>query len=122
MKDIEYYMGIDYPMEIIPDYMEGGFAAQYPDLPGCITCAETIEDVLENLQDAKRCWLEAELEDGHDIYDPTVDDHFTGNIRLRIPKALHKSLAYHAKREGCSLNQYCVYLLSRYDTMKYGAK
>ena len=122
MKDLEYYMNIPYTMEIVPDYVEGGYTAFYPDLPGCITCAETFEEVLVMLEDAKRCWLEAELEDGHEIYDPTEMDPYSGNVRLRMPKELHKSLVYHAKREGVSLNQYCIYLLSRYDAMKYGAK
>ena len=50
MKDIEYYMNLEYPVEIVPDYVEGGYAAQYPDLPGCITFAETMEEVLDAWQ------------------------------------------------------------------------
>lgn len=34
---------------------------------------------------------------------------------LRIPKSLHRSLSEHAQREGISMNQYCIYLLSRND-------
>ncbi|MDY3773551.1 MAG: toxin-antitoxin system HicB family antitoxin, partial [Eubacterium sp.] len=30
---------------------------------------------------------------------------------------LHRSLAEHSQREGLSMNQYCVYLLSRNDVM-----
>ena len=33
--------------------MKGGFVAFYPDLPGCITCGETIESALANALDAK---------------------------------------------------------------------
>jgi len=31
-------------LEIIPDSDEGGFVGSYPDLPGCLTCGETMEE------------------------------------------------------------------------------
>ncbi|MCI6085463.1 MAG: type II toxin-antitoxin system HicB family antitoxin [Selenomonas sp.] len=34
-----------------------------------------------------------------------------------MPKSLHKKLAERAKREGISLNQYCVYLLSEHHAL-----
>ncbi|MBR0095835.1 MAG: type II toxin-antitoxin system HicB family antitoxin [Synergistaceae bacterium] len=43
-----------------------------PDLPGCITCGETLERTLENAEDAKRVWLMATLEDGMEIKEPAV--------------------------------------------------
>ena len=42
---------------------------------------------------------------------------YSGQFKLRIPRSLHKSLAEHARREGVSMNQYCVYLLSRNDAV-----
>ena len=47
-----------------------GFVVFYPDLPGCITCGETIESAVENAQDAKKAWLEAALEEGIEIHEP----------------------------------------------------
>ena len=38
MKTLEQYMALPYPLEIIPDSVEGGFVGSYPDLPGCLTC------------------------------------------------------------------------------------
>lgn len=46
MKTLEQYMALPYPLEIIPDSDEGGFVGNYPDLPGCLTCGETMEDVV----------------------------------------------------------------------------
>ena len=43
MKTLNEYMSMSYKMEIIEDQDEGGFVISYPDLPGCITCGETIE-------------------------------------------------------------------------------
>ena len=43
MKTLNEYMAMAYRMEIVEDKDEGGFVVSYPDLPGCITCGETIE-------------------------------------------------------------------------------
>ena len=50
-------------IEIVEDKDEGGFVAFCPDLPGCITCGETIESAMANALDAKREWLKVALED-----------------------------------------------------------
>ena len=54
MKTLNDYMAMSYRMEIVEDKEEGGFVVFYPDLPGCITCGETIESAVENAQDAKK--------------------------------------------------------------------
>jgi hypothetical protein len=38
----------------------------------------------------------------------------TTQMPLRLPMSLHKTLKAAAAQEGVSLNQYCLYLLSRY--------
>ena len=115
MKTIEYYMALPYPLELIPDPDEGGFVASYPDLPGCLTIGETAQQAVANAADAKRAWLEAAIEDGIDINEPDSLRDYSGQFKLRIPKSLHKSLAEHSKREGISMNQYCLYLLTKND-------
>lgn len=70
-KTLNEYLRLPYRMEIVEDHDEGGFVVSYPDLPGCITCGETVESAVANALDAKR--------------------------------------------EGISMNQYCVYLLSKND-------
>ena len=94
----------------------------YPDLPGCISCGETIEAAITNAEDAKRTWLEAAIEDGLYIQEPNKigeipTEEYSGQFKLRIPRSLHRLLSEHAKREGISMNQYCVYLLSRGDAI-----
>ena len=117
VKTIDYYMNLPYRMEIVPDIEEGGFAVLFPDLPGCVTVGETIEDAVKNIIDAKRAWLEAELEMGAEIPEPDDLSSYSGQFKLRIPRSLHKQLAEHSKLEGVSMNQYCVYLLSRNDAL-----
>ena len=115
MKTLNEYMSMSYKMEIIEDQDEGGFVISYPDLPGCITCGETIESAMQNAKDAKREWIRAALEEGIEIYEPDSLENYSGQFKLRIPRSLHRSLAEHSQREGISMNQYCVYLLSRND-------
>ena len=121
-KSVEYYMSLPYRMEIYPDVVEGGFTAAYPDLPGCLTCAENIEDLIKNANDAKREWITASLEEGCEIAEPeSVTDlsEYSGQFKLRMPKTLHRSLVLNAKKEGISMNQYCIYLLSKNNPTTY---
>lgn len=117
MRTIDEYLALPYRMEITPDKDEGGFVVSYPDLPGCITCGETMESAIANAQDAKIAWLTAALEDGIEIQEPDSLDAYSGQFKLRLPKSLHRSLSEHSKREGVSMNQYCVYLLARNDAL-----
>lgn len=117
MNKADEYMAPAYRMEIIEDKDEGGYVVSYPELPGCITCGQSIGEAIANAEDAKRAWLEAALEEGMTIPKPDDLEEYSGQFKLRIPKSLHKSLAAHAKREGISMNQYCVYLLSKNDAI-----
>ena len=38
---------------------EGGYWAEVPALPGCVTQAETMEELRANLKEAVELWLEA---------------------------------------------------------------
>ncbi len=113
MKDLNYYMSQNYRMEVIPDAEEGGYVISYPELPGCMTCGATIDEAIKNAVDCKRAWLETQLEDGVTIPEPTTLDDYSGQFKLRLPRTLHKELAERSRLESVSMNQYCVYLLSK---------
>lgn len=115
MRTIDEYMKLPYKMEITPDIDEGGYVVSYPDLPGCLTVGDTIEEAIKNAEDAKRTWLEAAIEDKVKINEPDDLENYSGQFKLRIPKSLHKSLSEHSKAEGTSMNQYCLYLLAKND-------
>jgi len=112
-KSLEYYMSLNYKIEIIEDKEEGGYVLLCPELNGCITCADTIEEGLKMLEDAKTEWLKACIEDSLPIPEPTTVEDYSGQFKLRIPKSLHKILADCSKDEGVSMNQLCVHLLSK---------
>ena len=113
MKTLDEYLKKPYHMNIKEDKDEGGYVVSFPELPGCITCGETIESAVKNAEDAKKEWLMAALEDGVEINEPDDIEKYSGQFKLRIPKSLHKSLSEHSKKEGISMNQYCLYLLTK---------
>ena len=115
MKTLDYYMGLPYKLEIVPDSTEGGYAASYPELRGCITVGDTLASVAANAEDAKREWIQAAMEEGIEIPEPLSEAEYSGQFKLRIPKSLHRALAQHSKEEGISMNQYCLYLLTKND-------
>ena len=111
-KTIEEYLALPYKMEIVPDLDEGGYAVNWPELPGCVTCGETLEQAVRNAEDAKYTWLETAIEEGTEIPEPMNLDDYSGQFKLRLPKSLHRTLSEQASAEGISMNQYCFYLLA----------
>ena len=49
----------------------GGDLIEFPDLPGCMSDGETIEEAITNGIDAMRGWIEAMRAEGHPIPRPT---------------------------------------------------
>lgn len=70
MKTIVEYMKLPYKMEIVPDE-EGSYVVSFPELPGCLSTGDKIEEAIKNAVDAKRAWFEAAIEDGVEIKAPT---------------------------------------------------
>lgn len=67
MTDLRYAVLI----EPLSEDDGGGFLATVPDLPGCMSDGETPEEALVNVQDAIAAWLEAALELGRPIPEPS---------------------------------------------------
>ena len=70
MKTIDEYMSLPYRMEITKDESEGGYVISYPDLPGCLSCGQNIEETIKNGEDAKRAWFTAAIEQRLEISEP----------------------------------------------------
>ncbi|MBT9776879.1 hypothetical protein GPL15_10220 [Clostridium sp. MCC353] len=81
MKTIDEYMKLPYKMEIIEDSDEGGYIVSYPELKGCITCADTLENAIANIKNAKQAWLEAAIETGCVIPEPDDLEKYSGRFR-----------------------------------------
>ena len=53
---------------------EGGFGLYFPDLPGCVTGADTLTELLANAHEVLQMHVDAMVEDGETIPSPTEPD------------------------------------------------
>ena len=89
----------------------GGYFIEFPDLPGCISDGESIEEAIENGFDAVRCWIEAAKQSNRAI--PKPGHHSaSGKWVQRVPRTLHDRLNERAKTEGVSLNTLVIALIA----------
>lgn len=98
-KTVEDYLRRPYTIQL-RRYDDGTFFAEVVELPGCMTEADTAEEVLEMIRDAQRGWIEACLEDGTPIPEPAAESAYSGRFLVRAPKTLHRDLAQRARAEG----------------------
>lgn len=81
-------MKLSYPVCIYPNETELGYTAIVPDLLGCVTCGDTIQDVFEMAVDAASGWILTELEDGNpapkatDIQKMHADEYPDGFVSM----------------------------------------
>ncbi len=52
----------------------GGWLAEIPELPGCMSDGETPQQAVDNVMDAIACWIEAAEEDGRPVPVPASAD------------------------------------------------
>ena len=105
---------VEYPFTIrrLLDEEGGGYLAEALDLYGCMADGETIEETVQNLQDAIQAWIKTSEELGSPIPSPSDKVRYSGKWVIRAPKTLHRKLVELSTREGVSLNTLAVGLLS----------
>ena len=110
-KELAYYLSLPYTINLKHYDDQGGYwVARILELPYCMTHGATKEDALIDIEDAKKEWLESNIEDGFPIPEPAK---YTGQYHLRMPPALHEALAQKSETEEVSLNQFMVMALAR---------
>ena len=66
-----------YPVAVWSE--DGGYSAEVPDLPGVITEADNIEELEDFVVEAASGWMEAELDDGRAIPEPSTLEKLFNN-------------------------------------------
>ena len=69
-----------YEADIEPDEM--GYSATFPDIPGCTTQGDDLQDVCEMASDALSMMLVTMIEDGRPIPEPTYGRDSDGSKRI----------------------------------------
>jgi predicted RNase H-like HicB family nuclease len=110
-QTLDEYLAVNYPFSVIAD-PDGGYVLIFPDLPGCISQVDTLDDVGPVAEEIRSLWIETEYERGADIPPPSYPPVYSGKFNLRLPRSLHRRLAEAAERDGVSLNEYVVSILS----------
>ena len=73
-KVLEYYMSLPYSILLTPMPEEDGkgWYIEIPELKGCMSDGETIQQALEMIEDAKLGWLTVSLAHKHEIPLPKI--------------------------------------------------
>ncbi len=95
---------IYYPAKITYDKEDKGFLVEFPDLEGCLTEGETLDDALENAKEALSGYLASIFERGFTIPEPS---QLKGkNIYLIEPEPeVSTPIILRKIREGLKINQ-----------------
>jgi antitoxin HicB len=79
----------------------GGYLVEYPDIPGCMSDGETVEEAIANGREALRDCLDVFRESGRKLPKPSIE---AAQWRQRLPRTLYARLKKQAEREGVSIN------------------
>ncbi len=112
-KTVERYMALPYRIELIPDPNDGGWVVAIPDLPGCLSQGDTVEEAMEMIRDAQRGWLAVSLEKDAIIPAPQDIDEYGRRLNVIVPRTLYRDVARAAEAEGVKLNLFMVTALAR---------
>lgn len=95
----------------------GGYLVEYPDIPGCMSDGETIEEAIANGREALRDCLDVFSESGRKVPKPEVS---AAQWRQRLPRTLYSKLTKQAEREGVSINSLVTAIIAEAIGAKLG--
>jgi antitoxin HicB len=78
-----------------------GYLVEYPDIPGCMSDGETIDEAIANGREALLDCMEVFKESGRKIPKPCIE---AAQWRQRLPRTLYSKLTKQAENEGVSIN------------------
>lgn len=117
-RRVDDYLSLPYRVEIYPDETKDGpyWATRFPELPGVAGSGNSLEEAVSVAKESLRYWLEAKIDGGHPIPEPSprAEDAYSGKLNIRLPKALHRDLTKRAENEGVSLNTWMTTILAKY--------
>ncbi len=82
------------------------------EFPSLIAHGESSGVALKEIEEVVRGAIEWMQEDGEEIPEPFGMKRYKGNLTLRVPPELHKSLAIKSAEEGVSINKYILSRIS----------
>lgn len=93
---LEYYLRLPYTI-IIRQCDDGIFEASVAELDGCLSHGKTEEEALKMIEDAKRVWIEANLETDDAIPEP--DSKYLNEVIKLYDLHLRTSMAANSEEK-----------------------
>ena len=87
----------------------GGYLVEYPDIPGCMSDGETVEEAIANGREALRDCVAVLQESGRNAPKPGID---AAQWRQRLPRTLYSKLTVQAENEGVSINSFVTAIIA----------
>jgi len=87
----------------------GGFLVEYPDIPGCMSDGDTVQEAVVNGREALRDCLDVLRESGQPVPKPNRE---AAQWRQRLPQTLYSKLKLEAEREGVSINSFVTAIIA----------
>ena len=97
----------------------GGYLVEFPDIPGCMSDGETIEEAIANRREALRDCIEVFQELGRKIPKPSIEP---AQWRQRVPRTLYSKLTKQAENEGVSINSFVTAIIAEAIGAKRGRR
>ena len=123
-----------YPIAIEPDTETTAFGVVVPDLPGCFSAGDTLDEAMESAEEAVAAWVDAALDAGEAIpapssldalrrnpdfvgwtfgviaLDPALLDDTTERVNITLPRRVLKRLDALARAAGESRSGYIAHV------------
>ena len=123
-----------YPIAIEPGTDTTAFGVIVPDLPGCFSAGDTIDDAVTGAEEAAAAWVDAALDSGQSIpapssleairrtpeyagwmfgvitLDPALLDDTTERVNITLPRRVLRRLDALARAAGESRSGYIAHL------------
>jgi predicted RNase H-like HicB family nuclease len=123
-----------YPIAIDPGDETTAYGVVVPDLPGCFSAGDTLDEAMENVHEAIALWMDAVLDSGEAIptpssldavrdnpefegwilaiveIDPALFDDTIERVNITLPRRVLKRLDALAEAAGSSRSGYVVQL------------
>ena len=106
-KNVNYYKNLNWSYTIEQEAHKGRhyYVIRVNELPGVCTDAETIEEGMENIQEAIEAAIRLYLKNGEPVPEPIRKNEFKGNIAYRTTSERHYYVAKTAKKMHKSISK-----------------
>jgi predicted RNase H-like HicB family nuclease len=126
-----------YPIAIEPGDTEHAFGVVVPDLPGCYSAGDSLDEAIDGAKEAIELWLETVIDDGGSVPEPrSIAEHqanpaFAGwvwavvavdlaelsdkaeRVNITLPSRVLRRIDAHAKAAGESRSGFIAHLALR---------